>query len=237
MDLATVDLNLLVTLHLLLEERSVRGAARRAGVSPSAMSHSLGRLRELLHDEVLVRAGHGMVATPRAELLAGPIRDLLAQARGVLLEGRAIEPGQLRRAFRLVCTDHVTTVLIPRVEAALSTQAPGVDLYVCPLVPQTMEDLRLGQVDAAIGVFPEAPPEMRTRRLFVDRFVTIARADHPRLAGAELSLSAFLAEDHLLVAPRGLISGHVDGALSSQGLQRRIARSVSDDTDRRSGIS
>ncbi|HND34444.1 MAG TPA: LysR family transcriptional regulator, partial [Myxococcota bacterium] len=226
MDLATVDLNLLVTLHLLLEERSVRGAARRAGVSPSAMSHSLGRLRELLHDEVLVRAGHGMVATPRAELLAGPIRDLLAQARGVLLEGRAIEPGQLRLAFRLVCTDHVTTVLIPRVEAALSTQAPGVDLYVCPLVPQTMEDLRLGQVDAAIGVFPEAPPEMRTRRLFVDRFVTIARADHPRLAGAELSLSAFLAEDHLLVAPRGLISGHVDGALSSQGLQRRIARSV-----------
>ena len=151
MDLAAVDLNLLVTLELLLEERSVRGAARRAGVTPSAMSHSLTRLRGLLHDEVLVRAGHGMVATPRAELLAGPIRDLLAQTRAVLMEGRPIEQGLLRRAFRLVCTDHVTAVLLPEVARLLAAQAPGVDLYVCPLVPQTMEDLRLGRVDAAIG--------------------------------------------------------------------------------------
>lgn len=224
MDLQRVDLNLLVAFDLLLEERSVRGAARRAHVTPSAMSHTLGRLRSLLGDEVLVRAGREMVPTPRAELLIDPIRDLLAGARSVLTDPVRFDPAKLSRAFRLVCTDHVSTVLLPRVEALLRAEGPGVDLYVCPLVPDTMEELRTGLVDAAIGVFPNAPPEMRARRLFADGFVTVARVGHPRVQGAELSLECFLAESHLLVAPRGIPVGTIDGLLDARGLKRRICR-------------
>ncbi|MCB9760478.1 MAG: LysR family transcriptional regulator [Alphaproteobacteria bacterium] len=223
-DLGAVDLNLLVALELLLEERSVRGAARRAHVSPSAMSHTLRRLRALLGDEVLVRAGRGMVPTPRAEALAEPVKGLLAQARAVLTDPGAFSPATLARPFRVVCTDHVSTVLLSQAEALLRREAPGVDLYVVPLVPDTMDALRQGAVDAAIGVFPEAPPEVRMRRLFTDGFVTVCRSDHPRLGDAKLSLDAFLAEPHVLVAPRGTPWGTVDEVLEARGLTRRVAR-------------
>ncbi len=226
MELSAVDLNLLVALDLLLDARSVRGAARRAHVTPSAMSHTLGRLRALLEDELLVRAGRDMVLTPRAEALIVPLRAVLSGARRLLEAPGRLDPASLRRPFRLVCTDHVSTVLLPQVEARLRAQAPGVDLYLCPLQSDTMEDLRNGAVDAAIGVFPEAPPELRQRRLFDDGFVTVARSGHPRLAGSKLSLDAFLAEDHLLVAPRGTPSGTIDGLLAEAGLRRRVARTV-----------
>lgn len=223
-DLARVDLNLLVALQILLEERSVRGAARRAGVTPSAMSHTLGRLRDLFGDELLVRSGSAMLPTARAEDLVEPVGRVLALARDLLDDGGPIDPASLRRPFRLVCTDHVSTVLLPRVEATLRHRAPGVDLFVQPLTPETMEDLRRGVVDAAIGVFPEAPPEMRTRRLFDDAFVTVARPGHPRLCDDALTLTAFLAEDHVLVSPRGTPRGTVDEVLAELGYIRRIAR-------------
>jgi DNA-binding transcriptional LysR family regulator len=223
-DLSSIDLNLLVALDLLLDERSVRGAARRAGVSPSAMSHTLGRLRELLDDAVLVRAGRGMVPTPRAEALAEPVKELLASARAVLTNPERFDPARLGRRFRVVCTDHVSTVLLQPAEVLFQREAPGVDLVVAPLVPETMADLRRGTVDAAIGLFPEAPPEVRMRRLFVDRFVTVCRPDHPRLSGDALSLADFLREPHALVAPRGTPEGLVDRVLEQRGLARRVAR-------------
>ncbi len=223
-ELAAVDLNLLVALELLLEERSVRGAARRAHVTPSAMSHTLARLRDVFGDELLVRAGRGLVATARAEALAGPLAAVLADARRLLTDAAGFEPRAMRRAFRLVCTDHVSTVLLPAVDAILRAEAPGVDLHLVPLVPETMEALRRGAVDAAIGVFPEAAPEVRTRALFTDGFVTVARSGHPRLRD-ELSLAAFLEEQHVLVAPRGTPVGHVDEVLAAQGGRRRVARS------------
>jgi DNA-binding transcriptional LysR family regulator len=222
--LGAVDLNLLVALDLLLDERSVRGAARRAGVTPSAMSHTLARLRQTFDDALLVRSGAAMVPTRRAEALAEPVRHVLALARDLLDDGAPIDPRALRRAFRLVCTDHVAAVLLPAVDQRLRREAPGVDLYVLPLVPETMDDLRRGAVDAAIGIFPEAPPELRTRRLFEDAFVTVARRDHPRVRGPALSLDAFLAESHALVAPRGGPRGTVDEQLAARGLARRVAR-------------
>ncbi|MBX2803564.1 MAG: LysR family transcriptional regulator [Myxococcales bacterium] len=227
-DLSSVDLNLLVSFDLLLDERSVRGAARRAGLSASAMSHTLSRLRDLLGDEVLVRAGRQMVPTPRAEALAVPVKELLARARGVLASAQDFEPRALKRRFRVVCTDHVATVLFTPAEAVFAEGAPGVDLVLAPLTPDTMPDLRSGRVDAAIGVFPEAPPEIRMRRLFADRFVTVCRPDHPRLASVRtLSLAAFLAENHLLVAPRGEPVGLVDRVVEANGHRRRVSRALS----------
>jgi DNA-binding transcriptional LysR family regulator len=223
MHLRDVDLNLLVSLDLLLDERSVRGAARRANVTPSAMSHTLGRLRALLGDELLVRAGATMTPTPRAEALAVPVKEVLASARLVLEDPARFEPRELSRRFRVVCTDHVSTVLLEPAEAVLQREAPGVDLDVVPLVPDTMDELRKGVVDLAIGVFPEASPEVKVRRLFDDRFVTVCRPGHPRL-GPRLELAAFLAESHVLVAPRGRAFGHVDAALEARGHRRRVAR-------------
>lgn len=223
-DLRGVDLNLLVALDALLDARSVREAARRLHLSPSATSHLLGRLRRLFDDELLVRSGRGMVLSRRGEALREPTRALLAQARALLVGEAPIEPRTLARAFRVVCTDHVSTVLLGAVEARLSAEAPGVDLYVQPLVPEAMEDLRLGRADAAIGVFPEAPPEMRARRLFEDRFVCVCRQDHPRLREGGPSLAAYLAEEHVLVAPRGVPSGTVDEVLARSGQRRRVAR-------------
>ncbi len=223
-DLRAVDLNLLVTLDVLLEERSVRGAARRLHVTPPAMSHQLRRLRELLGDEVLVRAGRGMVATPRAEALVEPVRALLRETERVLAAPGEFAPATLQRAFRVVCTDHISTVLMPRIERLLAEEAPGVDVYVCPVRPEMMDELRRGAVDVAIRVLGPVPREMRTRALFRDRYVTVARRDHPRVRGPGLTLEAFLAESHLLVAPEGTPSGPVDALLARQGKTRRVAR-------------
>ncbi len=224
MNLAAVDLNLLVSLDLLLEEGSVRGAARRAGVSPSAMSHTLARLRELLDDELLVRAGRGMVPTPRAEALVVPVKELLAQTRTLLSSAQDFRPESLRRRFRVACTDHVTTVLLGPAEGLLQAEAPGLDLIVSPVHPETMEDLRRGVIDVVIGIFPDAPPEIRMRRLFSDRFITVCRADHPRLAGrTSISLDDYLAESHVLVAPRGTPEGLVDRILDESGRSRRVS--------------
>lgn len=222
--LHALDLNLLVALDLLLDERSVRGAARRAGVTPSAMSHTLARLRERFGDELLVRAGRRLLPTQRALALVEPVREVVRLAREIFDEGGPFEPQRLRRPFRVVCTDHVSTVLLPAVERRLASEAPGVDLHVLPLVPETMEDLRRGLADVAVGVFPEAPPEMRQRRLFDDAFVTVCRHDHPRLTGTGLTLEGFLAEAHVLVAPRGVARGTVDEVLAAQGTARRVSR-------------
>lgn len=223
-DLRGVDLNLLVALDVLLDERSVRSAARRMHMTPSAMSHTLRRIRELFEDDVLVRAGRGMVATPRAMALAEPVRALLAQTRAVLADPDQFSPATLRRAFRVACTDHVSTVLLPSVERILSEEAPGVNTYVCPFLPDMTDELRTGTVCLAIGVFRSEPAEMRVRRLFEERFVTVARPDHPRIRGPELTLEAFLEEQHVQVAPGGSPEGPIDALLATRGLHRRVAR-------------
>ncbi|MEM8961286.1 MAG: LysR family transcriptional regulator [Acidobacteriota bacterium] len=226
-DLNTVDLNLLVALDVLLEERSVRGAARRLHLTPPAMSHKLRRIRELLGDEVLVRAGRGMVTTPRAETLVEPVRALLSQTRELLTAPEPFSPTTLRRSFRVVCTDHISTILLPKVERILAEEAPGVDMYVFPVLPEMMEQLRTGAVDVAIRVLRapmSVPPEMHIRPLFEDRHVTVARPEHPRIRGPELPLEAYLAEQHVLVAPSGTGSGPIDELLAARGLSRRIAR-------------
>lgn len=223
-DLRSVDLNLLVALDALLDERSVRGAARRLHLTPPAMSHQLRRIRDLLDDEVLVRAGRGMVATPRAEALIEPVRALLAQAQQVLESPARFSPESSQRAFRLVCTDHVATVLLPIVEQLLAQEAPGVDMHLCPVLPEMMEQLRTGAVDVAIRVVESTLSGLRAHTLFDERYVTVVRQDHPRLRGPGVTLDEFLAEAHVLVAPGGVARGPIDALLEAAGRERRIAR-------------
>lgn len=219
------DLGLLVALDALLQEGSVTLAARRVGLSTPAMSHALARIRVRLEDPILVRAGRGMVLTPRAEALRAQVHSVVAEARSALAPARPFVARELARGFVLRASDYVLTVLGLALDRRLAADAPGLDLRVVPNGPDDPVALRDGTADLAVGIYGELPPELRTRPLLTDRFVAVVRRDHPRL-GKRLTLDAYLAEAHLQVAPRGQPGGHVDDVLAARGRTRRVARAV-----------
>lgn len=219
------ELGLLAALDALLQEGSVTGAGRRMGLSVPAVSHTLARLRALLGDPLLVRAGRSMVLTPRAEALKPRVRSVVAEAQQTLAPERAFAPATLERTFVVHATDYVLTVLGAAVDRALRAKAPGVSLR---FVPNTTDDagaLREGSSDLAVGIYGALPPEMRSRELLTDRFVCVARREHSSL-GRALSLEQFVALPHLQVAPRGRPGGYLDDELRARGLERRVARAV-----------
>lgn len=219
------DLSLLVTLDALLQEGSVSGAARRTGLSTPAMSHALARIREKMGDPILVRAGRGMVLTPRAESLKPRVHSIVAEARQALEPARPFISHQLQRTFIVHATDYVLTVLGLAVDEILRQEAPAVALR---FVPNTLDDpalLRDGSSDLAVGIYGELPPEMRSRPLLTDRFVCVVRQHHPNI-GSDLSLDAFVAMPHIQVAPRGKPGGYIDDVLRTQGLARNVIRAV-----------
>lgn len=220
-----LDLNLLETLDALLHENSVSRAARRVGLSTPAMSHALARLRLALGDEVLVRAGRDMVPTQRALAMKEEVHTALARVRALLRPHAAFEPQALQREFRVNATDHVVTVLGSTLDALARGQAPGVLLRFLPTAADDAALLRDGSVDLAVGIYADLPPELRTRVLFTDRFVSVLRKRHP-LAKRRLDLETFLSLDHLQVAPRGRPGGYLDDVLGERGKRRRVTRAV-----------
>ncbi len=220
------DLGLFVALDALLQEASVTGAARRLGLSTPAMSHALARVRERFGDPVLVRAGRRMVLTPRAEALRPRVRELLSEAGRLLRPERPFSARALEQTFVVHATDHVLTVLGVALDRAVRASAPGVSLRFAPNVADDAAALREGKADLAVGIYDELPPELRTRRLFTDRFVCVVRAGHPA-AGGRLTAAEFARLEHVQIAPRGRAGGgHVDRELAARGLERRIARAV-----------
>ncbi|HWN70579.1 MAG TPA: LysR family transcriptional regulator [Haliangium sp.] len=220
-----IDANLLVSLDALLRETSVTRAARRMGLTQSAMSHALARLRDHLADPLLVRAGRQMVLTPKAEALAPRVARLVEEMSRLFSPGEGFEPASLTRAFSLRTTDHILFVLMPEIDALLNAEAPGVDLLVSSLSEEGVDALRHGQCDLAVGVFSDLPSDIREQALFTDRFVCLVRKEHP-VARTGLSLSQYGAIPHVLVAPRGSPVGIVDRQLAEHGIRRRVARSV-----------
>lgn len=216
-----IDLNLLLVLDAVLRESSVTGAARRLGKSPPAVSHSLSKLRDLLDDPILVRAGRSMVPTPYAEELATSVSEAVRQAAEVLRPAGVIDPARLERTFRIIATDHVLAVIGPGLDRALTEAAPGVDLHVVPYGGPELDALRDGTVDLAIGVFPDPGPEMQRRKLFDDSFVCCTREGR-----GPLDFHAYVAASHVLVSPRGGERGLVDRILEERGTRRRVARTV-----------
>jgi len=225
MQLAALDLNLVVALDALLDTGSVSRAARRVGVSTSAMSHTLARLRAQLGDPLFVRAGRGLSPTPRAEELRGPVRIAMHALHDVFQPPEAVEPATLRRSFRLQMTDHVALLLGPPLDRLVSAEAPGVDLLFLPVEAEIASPLRSGELDLAIGVWSALPGGVRRETLYEEGFVCVVRADHPTV-GAELELSRYAALPHVLVSPRGRPGGYVDQVLERLGLKRRGARVV-----------
>jgi DNA-binding transcriptional LysR family regulator len=225
-DLAGVDLNLLVVLDSLLETRSVKRAATRVSLSPSATSHALARLRDLLGDPVLVRAGRQMALTPRAERMRARVRSLLEETGALLRSDDLFDPETLRRGFRIAATDYAEVVVIRALSDHLAGSAPGVDLFSRALVRDSVDRLRGGDDELAIGVFADLPADIERATILRDGFVCVLRRGHPALR-RKLTAERYAALGHVLTATRGEPYGVVDVYLERVGLRRRVARTVS----------
>lgn len=225
MQLSQTDLNLLVVLDALLQTRSVKQAARRIGLSPSATSHALARLRQLLSDPLLVRAGRQLVPTPRAEHLRPALQQLLHDLGQLISVAERPEPTQLRRTFRIAATDYAEMIVVRPLSDALATRAPGVSLHSQAPTAELVERLRADEVEFAIGVFPPQPVDIRRAPLLRERFVCLLRQGHPALR-RKLTLQRYAQLGHVLVVPRGEPRGIVDVYLERQGFERRVVRTV-----------
>ncbi|WP_448651006.1 LysR family transcriptional regulator [Pseudomonas fluorescens] len=220
------DLNLLITLDVLLTEGSVARAAQRLRLSPSAMSRALARLRETTGDPLLVRAGRGLVPTPRAIELREQVSRLVQEAQAVLRPAQALEMGQVARTFALRASEEFVENFGPALLARIARAAPGVRLHFVNKTDNDSALLREGSVDLVIGVVdPGASPEVLTQALFRDRLVGVVRSGHPLSQGA-VSAERFAEGRHVYVSRRGLNRGQVDEALQAQGLTRDVSTIV-----------
>ena len=220
------DLNLLVTLDVLLAEGSVARAAKRLRLSPSAMSRALARLRETTGDPLLVRAGRGLVPTPRALELRERVAQLVQDAEAVLRPAQLLDLEQLERTFTLRSSEGFVENFGPALLARVGAQAPGVRLCFMQKADKDSTPLREGAVDLETGVVgKDASPELRTQALFRDRFIGVVRQGHP-LSQGEITPSRYAAGEHIYVSRRGHDRGPVDEALKSLGLARRVTTMV-----------
>ena len=224
--MALPDLNLLVTLDVLLTEGSVARAARRLRLSPSAMSRSLARLREATGDPLLVRAGRGLVPTPRAMELRERVGQLVQDATVVLRPAEEINLQQLERTFTLRTREGFVENFGARLLARVSAEAPGVRLRFVPKQHKDSSPLRDGSVDLETGVVGAATgPEVRVQALFRDRFIGVVRTGHP-LGLDEITAARYAAGQHIAVSRQGTHKSPLDDALQTLGLTRHIATSV-----------
>ena len=224
--MSTPDLNLLVTLDVLLAEGSVARAARRLRLSPSAMSRALARLRETTGDPLLVRAGRGLVPTPRALELRERVSQLVQDGEAVLRPAEKLDLKQLLRTFTLRTSEGFVESFGPELIARVGREAPGVRLCFVQKPDKDSAPLRDGVVDLETGVIGKATaPELRVQALFRDRFIGVVRKGHP-LSQGEITPARYAAGQHLYVSRQGLDRGPVDDALGALGLERKIVTIV-----------
>ena len=220
------DLNLLTTLDVLLAEGSVARAARRLRLSPSAMSRALARLRETMGDPLLVRAGRGLVPTPRALELRERVGQLVQDTEAVLRPAEKLDLKQLVRAFTLRTSEGFVESFGPDLIARASKEAPGVRLSFMQKTDKDSTPLRDGTVDLETGVVGNTTgPEVRAQALFRDRFIGVVRKGHA-LSKGKITPARYAAGGHILVSRRGLDTGPIDEALKSSGPERQIVTIV-----------
>jgi DNA-binding transcriptional LysR family regulator len=220
--MADPDLNLLVTLDVLLSEGSVAGAARRLHLSPSAMSRSLARLRSTTGDPLLVRAGRILVPTPRALELRERVGQLVEDGRAILRPAKRLDLTTLERVFTLRTSEGFTENFGPELVARVEAQAPGVRLRLIRKPDKASTALREGAVDLETGVVEaDTGPELRARLLFEDRYVGVVRAQHP-LAKGKITLARYLSHRHIRVSRNGTERGRVDEAMVPLNVERTV---------------
>ncbi|TVT79013.1 LysR family transcriptional regulator [Pseudomonas sp. H3(2019)] len=216
------DMNLLVALDALLDEGSVVGAARRMNLSPAAMSRTLTRVREALGDPILVRAGRGLVPTPKALELRSQVRDVVEQAAMLFRSADKVDLRTLRRRFNVRANDFFVGVYGGRLIDTLNRQAPHCELRFVPVGDGDDEALREGRIDLMVSNTRPGTPEVKVQNLFATHFVGLVREGHPLLEG-EITAERFAGFSHISMSRRGIARGPIDTALNGLGLERRVA--------------
>jgi len=220
-----IDLGLLASLDALLTTGSVTQAAQRMHLSTPAMSHALGRIRAMVGDPLLVRAGRHLVPTPRALELAGPVNRLLSEAQALLQPTTADNLAGVRRRFVVRAPEGVPVVFGAGLALAMQESMPLASLQFVSDGQADIDAFRDGRVDLDIGRLHEWPAEAQTVVLSSQRLVGAVRAGHP-LSTARPSVKRFAAERHVAITPRKGEVLAVDAALEDAGYTRFVALSV-----------
>jgi DNA-binding transcriptional LysR family regulator len=223
-NLATIDLKLLVVFDAVMGEHSVTRAAQRLGMSQPAMSNALNRLRYLLKDQLFLRTAEGMRPTVRARELGPPITQALKQIQAAL-EPATFAPSDAGSDFRLTLSDHATVVVLPRLLPLLQKAAPQVRLRILPKRNSAIEDqLDSGDVDFAVGIIPKLPRRFDRQELYQDEYVCMMHRGHP-LAGRPITRAQFVAAEHLALRPLDSVSV-VDQCLKRHKVGRKVVLNV-----------
>lgn len=222
-DFRHFDLNLLLTFRALFEERSVTRAAQRLFLGQPAVSGALRRLREAFGDELLVRTSRGVTPTPRALELARQIEPFLQSLHQVLTQPPEFDPASARRVFHIGLSDSLEVLMMPEIMDRLSTTAPDVKL-IARATDSTRAAAMLdeGQLELAVGVFPECAPWQRRSSLFQWRFVCVFNPHLVKTRRKRLSMEEFLRHRHVLTSFSANLQGFVDERLELQGLKRNV---------------
>ena len=234
--LSRIDLNLLVLFNVVYEEAHVARAAARLNLTPSAVSHGLGRLRQLLNDPLFLRMPRGVVPTDRARELADPISEIIARVGSVIAGAAPFDASQSRRRFTIGAPDGVSAALLEPLMARLGKVAPGIDIGFIHVTPEqplkgaidawqpAVEMLDSRTLDIAVLPMWRVPPRFTVRKLYEEEFVVAMRKGHPFARNP--TLSAFCRAEHVLVSVNADPRGLVDGLLAKRGLSRRVALTV-----------
>ena len=229
MDIRSIDLNLLVALDALLTERNVTRAAGKLGLSQSAMSASLARLRQVFGDPLLLRTAGGMLPTSKASSLAAPVKQVLDEITRIVESSESFDPARANVNFNIAASDNVEFAILPPLVHHLEIHAPRTRLHIQPSdYAAIAKQLESGDADLAVINVANAPGAMRSRPLYTERFVAVARREHPQI-GDELKLSDFVSLDHVLVERHGrtfAAAAQIDELLAAQGLKRNVRLSV-----------
>lgn len=226
-NLRRLDLNLLVTLDVLLSEHNVTRAAERLNFSQPSVSVHLAKLRDIFGDPLLLPGPRGMMPTPRADELREPLREALQALEQAVAPATPFDPAQATHTWRVAATDYgESTIVLPSLPG-LRTAAPGTRLAVVELAPSRIARLaEQGEIDLAFHITEDAPAGMRRRALFTERYVLVGRVGHPRLK-RKPTVAQFCKLEHVVVSPDGGgFRGVTDEALAWQGLSRRVVLSV-----------
>ena len=227
MELARLDLNLLLVFHHLLREKRVSNVATVLGMSQPAVSSALGRLRASLGDTLFLRTQGGMEPTPYALQLAEPVAAALDGLQQALNVRASFDPVTSERLFTLAMTDVGEMYFLPVLMDALAQAAPGVTLNVVAVTSASLkDDMATGRTDLALGLLPQLQAGFFQQSLFRQPYVCLMREGHPLASKDDLTLPDFAAASHVRVIAAGTGHGRVDEALERQGLQRRIRLTV-----------
>jgi DNA-binding transcriptional LysR family regulator len=220
-----VDWNLLAALDVLLAEGSVTAAADRLHLSVPATSRTLGRIRQTFGDPILVRAGRGLVATPRALAIQERLHHLIEEAHALVESGRDLDLASLQRTFTIRANDALISILTAQLVARVRAAAPGVSLRFVPEGEEDVAPLRDGVIDLDVGVIADLGPEVRSQPLMQERLVGMVAAGH-RLSTGRVTLRRIAAVEHIAVSRRGRTRGAFDDVLEEHGLARTVVAAV-----------